>query len=521
MRRTPLLATVALVSCTALALPSEAGSKKPITEWVASPSEAARLARVEAGLAPLNLPGEAPAALSLQQWMALYRIPGLSIAVFDRNELVWATSYGVKQAGGSEPVTLDTLFQAASISKPVTALAALRYVEQHQWSLDADINEKLLSWKVPDNEFTRQQKVTLRQLLTHTAGMTVHGFPGYGVDEPLPTVQQILDGQAPANTEPVRVDVVPGTETRYSGGGFTVVQLMMMDQLKKPFPKLMEEAVLAPLGLKHSTFEQPLPPVLSPLAATGTYASGDSLAGGWRVHPELAAAGLWTTPSDLGRIAIEVSKARAGRSHRVVSQEMATQMLTMQSDGFGLGFQVEPGNDRFGHGGYNFGFTSSLIAFADSGSGVVLMANSDNGPFLFERIAASLAAEYGWASFRHRLDTPFMTADLIARVRGAEAVIAWYEQVLNDGSVPGLSPNVLSNVAYGMLMAGDFMGALSVLEANARFYPEDAYVFDTLGEVYLMAGMIEDAIAAYRRSLELDPTNENARRRLEELGAYP
>jgi CubicO group peptidase (beta-lactamase class C family) len=522
MRRTlPRIATIALASCTALALASAADIRRPTTEWVSSPSEATRLARVEAGLAPLHLPDEAPVHWSIPSWMELYKIPGLSIAVFDKNELVWAKSYGVKQAGGSEPVMLDTLFQAASISKPVTALAALRYVEQHQWSLDANINEKLLSWKVPENAYTQQQKVTLRQLLSHSAGMTVHGFPGYGVNEPLPTVRQILDGEPPANTEPVRVDFVPETETRYSGGGFTIVQLMMMDQMKKPFPQLMKEAVLAPLGLRHSTFEQPLPPALFPMAAIGTHASGESLEGGWRIHPELATAGLWTTPSDLGRIAIEVSKAWAGKSRRVLSREMAEQMLTMQSEGFGLGFQLEPGNDRFGHGGWNFGFTSSLIAFADSGSGVVMMANSDNGPLLFERIAASLATEYGWTSFTHRLNSPFMTADLIGRLRGAEAVIAWYGEVLNDGSVPGLSPNVLNNVGYGMLLAGNVTGALLVFEANAEFYPDDAYVYDSLGEAYLMAGRIEDAIAAYKKSLELDPNNENARRRLEELGAYP
>jgi CubicO group peptidase (beta-lactamase class C family) len=515
------LVAMTLVSSTVLAQSNPAERGTSPSEWVASREEAARLARVEANLAPLRLPGEAPVHWSIASWMELYKIPGLSIAVFDHNELVWAKSYGVKQAGSSEPVTLDTLFQAASISKPVTALAALRYVEKHRWPLDEDINHALRSWKVPENAFTQQQKVTLRQLLTHTAGMTVHGFAGYGPGEPLPTVPQILDGVPPANSEPVRVDTVPGTETRYSGGGFTVIQLMMMDQLKKPFPQLMKEAVLAPLGLKHSTFEQPLPSELSPMAATGTYASGESLEGGWRVHPEQAAAGLWTTPSDLGRIAIEVSKARAGQSRRLLSQKMAEEMLTMQSDGYGLGFEVVPGTDRFGHGGYNFGFTSSLIAFSGSGSGVVLMANSDNGPFLFERIAASLAAEYGWTSFTHRLDTPFMTADLIARIRGAAAVIAWYGQVLSDGSVQGLSPGVLSNVAYGMLMGGDFEGALQVLEANAAFYPEDASVFDTLGEVYLMLGRIEDAIAAYRQSLALDPANENARRMLELLGAYP
>ncbi len=519
MRRAfPRFATVALASCAGVAFLTAADTPKPATEWLARPSEAARVARVEANLAPITLPGEEPVQLSLQRWMELYKIPGLSVAVFEKNTLVWAKSYGVKQAGGTEPVTLDTLFQAASISKPVTALAALRYAEQGKWSLDANINDKLVSWKVPDNELTKEQKVTLRRLLSHTAGLTVHGFPGYAVNEPRPTVPQILDGQKPANTEPVRVDLTPGTETRYSGGGFTVVQLMMEDQLKKPFPRIMSEAVLEPLGLKHSTFEQPLPPALAAMTATGTHASGESVEGRWHVYPELAAAGLWTTPSDLARIAIEVSKARAGKSKRVLSQKMTKQMLEKQSEGFGLGFQLEEGSDRFGHGGSNDGFQSLLITFGDSGSGVALMANGDNGPLLFERVAASIAAEYGWKSFRHRLQSPLMTADLLARLKGAEAVIAWYKAMRSSAPDQRLPP-LLGRVGYGLLLANKLTDAQKVFEAHVELFPDDADAYDNLGEVYSKAGQKDAAIASYKKSLTLDPKNTNAVKMLEKLGA--
>jgi CubicO group peptidase (beta-lactamase class C family) len=201
-RTVPRLVTVALAGCAAVAFLTAADTKKPATEWLARPAEAARVAKVEAGLAPITLPGEKPTSLSLQRWMELYKIPGLSVAVFDKNGIVWAKAYGVKQAGGSDPVTLDTLFQAASISKPVTAMAALRYAEQGKWSLDANINDKLISWKVPDNEFTKKEKVTLRRILSHNAGLTVHGFPGYVVEETQPTLLQVLNGEKPANTEP-------------------------------------------------------------------------------------------------------------------------------------------------------------------------------------------------------------------------------------------------------------------------------------------------------------------------------
>ena len=163
--------------------------------------------------------------------------------------IVWAKAYGVRQAGQPDVVTLDTLFQAGSISKPVTAMAALRHVEAGRWSLDDPINDRLVSWKLPANDLQKDQRVTLRRLLSHNAGTTVHGFPGYAVGAPVPTVVQVLDGEPPANTAPVRVDIVPGSKVRYSGGGTTIVQLMMTDQLKKPFPEIMAEAVLRPLGM--------------------------------------------------------------------------------------------------------------------------------------------------------------------------------------------------------------------------------------------------------------------------------
>ncbi|MCY1018511.1 serine hydrolase [Pyxidicoccus sp. MSG2] len=521
--RPPLhrLALVALTSCTAVALLTAADTRKPSTEWMARPSEAARIARVEAGLPTVTLPGEKPMRLSLERWMELYKIPGVSVAVFEKNALVWAKGYGVKQAGGTDPVTPDTLFQAASISKPVTALAAVHYAEAGKWSLDANINDALGTWKLPENEFTKTEKVTLRRLLSHSAGTTVHGFPGYAVTDPLPTVEQVLDGAKPANTAAVRVDTVPGTKTRYSGGGTTLVQLMMVNQLKKPFPQIMRETVLTPLGLKHSSYEQPLPAALAPMAASGTRFGGESVEGQWHVYPEMAAAGLWTTPSDLGRIAIEVSKARAGKSKRVLSQAMAKQMLTKQSEAFGLGFQLEGDKDRFGHGGSNEGFQCALIAFADSGSGVAIMTNSDSGGLLIDPIASSVAAEYGWKSYVPRPENSFIQLDLFARLKGTDAALDWYRSMKRDGTGGKLTPGDLNNLGYRLLSEGQGADAMKVLKANVELYPEDSNAYDSLGECYMKAGQNAEAIANYKKSLALDPKNTNAVKMLEKLGTKP
>ena len=204
----------------------------------------------------------------------------------------------------------------------MAASAALYLVEHGKLSLDNDVNEKLRTWKVPENEFTKDQKVTLRRLMSHSAGLTVHGFPGYDLNEPVPTLVQILNGEKPANTAPIRVDFLPGTRVRYSGGGVTIEQQLMMDVTGKPFPALMREIVLDKLGMTDSSYEQPLPPSRAAMTASGTRAHGKVIHGRWHIYPEMAAAGLWTTPTDLSRFAIEIALSKHGKSNRVLSEAM-------------------------------------------------------------------------------------------------------------------------------------------------------------------------------------------------------
>src|SRR5215207_10452393 len=194
----------------------------------------ARRARVGRGLLPPVLIKGAP-AWSIEERLRHYKVPGVSVAVIKDFKVEWARGYGFKDAEAREPVTERTLFQAGSISKPVAAMTILKKVEQGKLSLDEDVNARLASWKLPENEFTAKRKVTLANLLSHTAGLTVHGFPGYGVGAAVPTLPQVLDGAPPANTAPVRVDLEPGTRFRYSGGGTTVMQLALEDVENRPF----------------------------------------------------------------------------------------------------------------------------------------------------------------------------------------------------------------------------------------------------------------------------------------------
>ena len=259
-----------------------------------------RIQRVETGLIPRDGPkGKNPLAQNLIDRMHHYNVPGVSIAVIDNGTIDWARGYGFADVGTNQKVDVDTLFQAASISKPVTAVAALHFVEEGKLALDEDVNRKLVSWKVPENEYTKTEKVTLRRILSHSAGLTVHAVAGYAAGEPVPSLIDILNGKKGTYSEPVVVDFVPGSKMRYSGGGFCVLQQLLVDITGKSFPALMQETVLSKLGMSNSTFDQPLAASESVYAATGYDEQGAPVRGRWRVYPEMAPAGLWTTSSDL------------------------------------------------------------------------------------------------------------------------------------------------------------------------------------------------------------------------------
>jgi CubicO group peptidase (beta-lactamase class C family) len=378
-----------------------------------------RIARVTRGLLPVtdrSTTFGSPAELA--ERMRYYHTPGVSVAVIQDGKIEWARGFGVRDARTKEPMTAETLLQAASISKPVTALGVVRLVEQGKVELDEDIHRYLKSWKVPPNG-EWQARITLRELLSHSAGLTVHGFPGYHVNEPIPTVTQILNGAAPANTLPVRVNILPGTTFRYSGGGTTVVQLAVVDHLNRPFPEIMRELVLEPLGMKHSTYEQPLPVALHGAAATAHPWKGDPLEGRWHTYPEMAPAGLWTTPTDLCRVGLELQRAVKGES-KLLSKKLAEEMLTRQMGDLGIGFYLQ-GKDatlRFGHSGWNMGFVSRATFYKDRGVGAVIMANSNEGASMIDEIERSIAREYQWPDYfkqeKKRIDVDAAALDRLA-----------------------------------------------------------------------------------------------------------
>ena len=357
-------------------------------------------------LPPVLVAGEAPKTTELATRMAELHVPGVSVAVIHAGKLEWARGFGVVRLGGA-PVTPETLFQAASISKPVFATAVMSLVQAGKLNLDTDVNQYLKSWKVPDNEYTQDAKVTLGEILSHSAGINVHGFGGYAAGAPLPTLVQMLDGVPPANNAAIRVDTKPGGEFRYSGGGFVIAQQLVIDVTGESLPVFMHDKVLAPFGMRHSTYEQPLPGDRLVRAATPYRQDGSEVTGGPHVYPELAAAGLWTTPSDLANFAIGIQQALSGKSQRVLSTATARAMLVPRNarrQALGLLSLGSPAHPFFTHGGANEGFRCDLIAY-QTGDGVIVMTNGDNGQQVIDEIVRTVAHDYAWPDFQPPIRT--------------------------------------------------------------------------------------------------------------------
>jgi CubicO group peptidase (beta-lactamase class C family) len=328
----------------------------------------------------------------IDEALALLNIPSASIALIDEGRIAFARAYG-------KDATPDTLYQAASLSKFVASIGAMRLVESGTLKLDEDLNDRLTSWKVPSNAFDATRKATLRGLLSMTGGIGVPGFLGYAVGSPLPTLRQILDGSPPANSQPVTVIAVPGSAYRYSGGGYEIAEALMQDATGKPFPQLMRELVLDPMGMTGSSFDQPPDAALAARATSGHLADGKELPGRWHLFPEHAAAGLWSTPTDLAKLLVQLAHTWQGFSSIFLHRHTLEEILTPQNGGpYGLGAAIagDGASLVLMKRGQNIGYQGYLILYPATGQGMVVMTNSDNGSKLAEALIKRAAAAYDW-----------------------------------------------------------------------------------------------------------------------------
>ena len=361
-----------------------------------------RIKQVEESL-PLmiRVEGEGDGKRTIEERMTHYKVPGLSIAVIKDYKIDWAKGYGEADVSEHRKVTEETVFQAASISKSLNAVGVLKLVQDGKIDLSLDINTYLTTWKFPYDDLSKGKKITIANLLSHTGGLSVHGFRGYGPYEPLPTVVDILDGKSPANSDAVRSMFEPGLRFQYAGGGTTITQLIITDITHAPYDEFMSTNVLIPLGMDHSFYTQPPPQTKRAVLATAYRGDGSEVKGKYHIYPEQAAAGLWTNPTDLSKYIIETQLSLEGKSAKVLNQSLTNTRLTPYLDQVGLGvFMSKKGNNEyFGHDGANEGFRCAYMGSMKGGNGVVVMVNSDNG-MIIQEVVNSVLSVYGWDEFK-------------------------------------------------------------------------------------------------------------------------
>lgn len=357
---------------------------------------------VENGLmGPFQIVGENP--WTIQERMAFWHVKALSIAVIQDYKIAWAKAYGWADDSLKIPATTQTLFQAASISKSLNAVGVMKLVQEKKIDLYADINTYLTTWKFPYDSLSRGKKISTANLLSHTAGLRVHGFPGYARGTQIPSLVSILNGDSTTNTDTIKSMYEPGLKSEYSGGGIEISQMIVMDVTHQPYDQYMYDQVLKPMGMISSTYQQPPLNKNPTLLATAYKEDGTQIIGKYHVYPEQAAAGLWTNPTDLSKYIIETQLALIGKSHKVLDQPTTVLRLTPyidQSAALGVFIVNADSTKYFNHSGANEGFRCVYFGSMEGGNGIVVMVNSDNNDILNE-VVRSVAKEYKMKGLFH------------------------------------------------------------------------------------------------------------------------
>ncbi len=362
---------------------------------------------------------------TIEERMSYYGIKGMTLAVINDYKVEWAKGYGWADSAEKRKVTAETMFEPGSISKSLNAIGVLKLVEDGKVDLNTDINQYLKTWKFPYDKKSKGKKITIKHLLSHTGGLSQHGFPGYYYNDTFPTIYQILDGKKPANTEVVRSEFEPGLKYKYSGGGSMISQLIIMDVTGKPYDVYMNETVFKPLGMTNSSFAQPQPSAKKDQLATGYDMYGNEIKGKHPILLEQAAGGLWTTPTDLSKFIIEIQLSLKGESNKVLSKEMTRKMLTAVADGgadsMGMGvFLPKKKVKYFSHGAGNQGFRGHYTGSFEGGKGVVVFINGEKGEIISE-VVGSVAKAYNWQEYTGSEKRRFISV--------ADSVMAKYEGV--------------------------------------------------------------------------------------------
>ncbi|MBK8500805.1 MAG: beta-lactamase family protein [Saprospiraceae bacterium] len=477
---------------------------------------------------------------TLAERMKHYNVAGLSVAVIDKYRIVWAKGYGYADKKQNRKVTANTMFEPGSISKSLNAVGILQLAQHGKLDLYQDINQYLVNWKFPYDTVSPDKKITTAQLLSHTAGLTVHGFPGYQRDSTIAGVTDILDGRAPSNTEAVRSFTEPGKEARYSGGGILITQQMLTDLTQQRYEQYMYEHVLRPLGMTNSSYNQPPAVSQRKNLATGYKSNGNEVPGKYFVYPEQAAAGLWTTPTDIGKYIIEMQQAYQGKSSKVINQEMVKLHTTPVKNDIAMGTYIQNRNGEkyFVHTASNEGFSGLFIGGLTNGKGAAIFVNSDDASIAFE-LVNSIALEYNWNGFSkpEQITTVPVNDTLTSKYIGEYIINGYYSEIRKekdglyfwtDGINSKLyftSSNDFRNIELGGTKtftfdnAGTVTGYSNTLNGRLLGTGQKITTLDTLkprtgqsgpfGRHFLETKYYDKAIGFLSKGLEIEPSDSS------------
>ncbi len=446
---------------------------------------------------------------TLKERMTFYEVKAVSIAVIKDYKIEWVKAYGIADAEEKRDATTQTLFQAASISKTINSLAILKLVEEGKLSLDSDINNYLKDWKFPYDSISKGKKITIANLLNHTAGLSVHGFNGYEEGQELPTTIEILNGLKPANSNAVRSIFEPGLKFEYSGGGTTITQLILENVTGEKYEDYMMKNVLNLLEMNSSSYNQPPVKEKEKMLATG-YNGTKEVKGKYHIYPEKAAAGLWTNPSDLAKYVIETQLSLIGKSNKILSKEMSVKRL---ENNFGVFLSDFKGVKYFGHSGGNEGFVCNYIGTVENGDGVVVMTNGRSS-MLMDEIFCNIASLNKWKNFP--LEPKKESIALTIRkecLKNIDKGVELYQKLKKE-NLNGYNfsdENELNQLGYELMSEAKIDEAIKIFTLNITEFPNSANVYDSRGEAYFNKKEYLLSKNDYSKVLNLDPTNQNAK----------
>ena len=450
---------------------------------------------------------------TLKARMAFYNTNAVSIAVIRDYKVEWVKAYGYADVSEKKSATPQTIFQAASISKSINSIGVLKLVEEGKLGLNSDINNYLKTWKFPYDSIAKGRKISIANLLSHTAGLSVGGFVGYEKGKDLPTTIETLNGLKPSNSNPVRSIFEPGLKFQYSGGGITITQLILEDITGERYEDYMKKNVLIPLEMRNSSFNQPPTQMDENLLATGYSAGGKAINGKYHLYPEKAAAGLWTNPTDLAKYIIETQLSVLGKSNKIRSQETSLKRIENNLGVFLINFD---GTKYFQHSGGNEGFVCHYIGSMEGGNGLVLMTNGSSTKFL-EEIVSSIASLNAWKNYPLKPQKESIALTISKECyRNIDKGIELYKKLKKDnsGNYNFDNESELNMLGYQLLKDAKVASAIKIFSLNVTAFPNSANAYDSRGEAYFNKKEYLLSKNDYLKVLELDQSNQNAKEML-------